>query len=299
MLYTRKKIILAIIDIFGGAITAKQLQKYLFLFTRKQEVMSYKFVPYHYGCYSFLANVDVVSLGKEGYINIAETDKGRFLTVDKQNHYINELDIFDQQSIRDLKNEFGKYTQEELIRYTYIHFPFYAINSHIASKILSNDELLKVDKQRNKDNAPMLFTIGYEGLSIEEYLVKLLINNVRILCNVRKNAYSQKYGFSKAVLSKACDGIGVRYIHIPELGIESNKRQTLNSQKDYDILFNNYENSTLKDNWTYLLGIKKLIQSDKRVALTCFEKNPKQCHRSRVAKYLMTLPNTDYKLKEL
>ena len=46
-------------------------------------------------------------------------------------------------------------------------------------------------------------TIGYEGLSLEQYIVTLLINDVRVLCDVRKNAYSQKFGFSKNQLAKA------------------------------------------------------------------------------------------------
>lgn len=38
MLYYRRKILLALIEAFGGHLTAKQLQKYLFLFTRKQHL---------------------------------------------------------------------------------------------------------------------------------------------------------------------------------------------------------------------------------------------------------------------
>ncbi|MCS2389053.1 DUF488 domain-containing protein [Bacteroides thetaiotaomicron] len=63
-----------------------------------------------------------------------------------------------------------------------------------------------------------------------------------MLCDVRKNAYSQKYGFSKGQLEKACTGVGIKYIHIPQLGIESEQRQDLKSQKDYEILFESYEN---------------------------------------------------------
>jgi uncharacterized protein (DUF488 family) len=54
-----------------------------------------------------------------------------------------------------------------------------------------------------------------------------------------------KYGFSKSQLEKACDGVGVKYIHIPELGIDSDKRQVLNTQTDYDNLFMSYRNDIL------------------------------------------------------
>ena len=47
---------------------------------------------------------------------------------------------------------------------------------------------------------------------------------------MRKNAFSMKYGFSKGILEKACNGVNIKYVHISELGIESSKRQTLVSQ---------------------------------------------------------------------
>ena len=134
---------------------------------------------------------------------------------------------------------------------------------------------------------------------METYINKLIINDINILCDIRKNAYSQKYGFSKSQLEKACSGVGIQYIHIPQLGINSDQRQDLRSQKDYDILFDTYERTTLKDNQQALLYIRALIEKNKRIALTCFEANPKQCHRSRVAKHLMQLPDINYNLKHL
>ena len=122
-------------------------------------------------------------------------------------------------------------------------------------------------------------------------LKRLIINDIHLLCDVRRKAYSQKYGFSKTQLEKACVGLNIAYIHIPELGIESQKRQDLKSQKDYDILFDEYEKTTLKNNQESLLKIRTLLDRYERVALTCFEKNPMQCHRSRIAKALLSLSN--------
>lgn len=165
--------------------------------------------------------------------------------------------------------------------------------------MLNEEELAVIDKQKRTFTEPQLFTIGYEGRSLEKYINILLVNDVHILCDVRKNAYSQKYGFSKSQLEKACTGVGIKYIHIPQLGIESEQRQDLKSQKDYEILFESYEKSTLKENWDYLLYVRELIDTEKRVALTCFEESHKQCHRGRVAKYLMQLPDITYTLRHL
>ena len=274
MLYYRRKILLALMQCFNGQLTAIELQKYLFLFTRNQETKVYDFVPYQYGCFSFQANQDIATLEKYGYI--AKDDNNRIMLA-KTEDYMMMLDMFDQQ------------------------YPYYATKSVIASSVLADcpEYLEKIENQKRHFAEPQLFTIGYEGISLETYINRLIINDVRVLCDVRKNAYSQKYGFSKAQLATACKGVGILYVHVPQLGIDSDKRQDLRSQRDYDLLFDEYERTTLKDNHEALLYVRSLIDTHKRVALTCFEKDPRQCHRSRVAKALMGLKDREYTLKLL
>ena len=286
---------MALLQVFGGRLSAIQLQKYLFLFTRNQDVKAFDFVPYRYGCFSFQANQDISTMQKYGYVDYDDNSIW-LLTKDD---YINTLNMFDQCYLRQVMSEFGKMEQTELIRYTYQHYPYYAMKSHIAKSIMTKEEIDSIYKQQKKYDSSMLFTIGYEGLSLEAYINKLIINDIRLLCDVRKNAYSQKYGFSKAQLETACRGVDIKYVHVPQLGINSDQRQDLRSQKDYDILFDIYERTTLKENADALNYVRGLIDSEKRVALTCFEKDPKQCHRSRVAKALMALPNKDYSFKAL
>lgn len=297
MLYYRRKILLALIQCLGGRLGAIELHKYLFLLTRKQDNKVFDFIPYKYGCFSYQAQWDISAMQKQGYLNMSDN------TVEllQNDNFISMLDMFDQSYLRQLKTEFAGYTKEDIIRYTYQKFPYYATKSAIAQDILAEypESLEKIEKQKRHYTEPQLFTIGYEGLSFEDYLNKLIINDVHILCDVRKNAYSQKYGFSKAPLQKACEGIGVKYIHVPQLGIESDKRQSLNTQADYDRLFDEYERTTLKENVIALQYVRDLIKTDKRVALTCFEKDPKQCHRSRVAAALMNFEDKDYTLKLL
>jgi uncharacterized protein (DUF488 family) len=299
MLYYRRKILLALLEAFGGQLTAKSLQKYLFLFTRRQENKSFDFVPYKYGCFSFQANQDIATMGKYGYLEVSETETGRYIKLKGTDNYSAGLNLFDRQHLSSIKAEFGDMSQNDLIRYTYVNYPFYATKSAIASQILTREEQDKVAAQVRTFMEPMLFTIGYEGLSLEAYINRLIINDVRVLCDVRKNAYSQKYGFSKSQLQKACTGVGIEYLHIPELGIESVERQDLISQKDYDLLFARYEQTTLKASEAYLDIIRKKIKDKGRVALTCFEKDPIQCHRGRVAKKLMSLPDREYDLINL
>lgn len=296
MLYYRRKILLALLEMFNGHLSAIQLQKYLFLLTRLQVNKVYDFVPYKYGCFSFQANQDLMTLSSYGYVI---NDDNGYSLVENNQSYMTQLDMFDQQYIRDIYDTFSAMSQEELIAYTYIHYPYYAINSSIAKQVLTAEQLQNVLNQKPHKTNQQLFTIGYEGVSLEEYINKLILADVPLLCDVRKNAYSQKYGFSKSQLLKACEGVGIRYVHVPELGIESDKRQCLRSQNDYDILFDEYEKTTLRTSGEYIQFVSDLLKQYQRIALTCFEKDPRQCHRSRVANAVVRYTNNQYPLIHL
>ena len=107
-----------------------------------------------------------------------------------------------------------------------------------------------------------------------------------LLCDVRRNPLSRKYGFSKKTLGKACEGVGIRYEHLPELGIDSEERCELVTQADYDALFAEYERKSLPKQTEALARIRGWIKEGERVALTCFELLPHQCHRHCVAEAL-------------
>lgn len=302
-MYYRRKVILALLEALDRDVSAKCMQKFLFLFTRKQVGdKSFDFVPYKYGCFSFQANQDIMTLSKQGYIYIEKIEKKDSLYhFNCKTHFIQTLERYDVQAIREVCEQYGNMSQDELIAYTYRTSPFTAINSTIAERLLTPKELEKVKecKERYKTSAPVLMTIGYEGFSLEKYLKQLICNDIKVLCDVRKNAFSMKYGFSKTILQKACEGVGIKYIHVPALGIESRNRKSLNTQEDYDSLFEEYEQTSLKNNREVLLYVRSILDEEKRVCLTCFEKDPKQCHRTRVAKALMNLPNVTYKFQEI
>src|ERR1035437_10039817 len=191
-MYYRRKILLSLLQAFDGELDKMSLQKLLFLFSRQQSEKSFHFVPYKFGCFSFQANADLSTLVKYNLIADSCANWKKADSVD----YFKELKAKDQIAIRYIKSQFGAYSKDELVMLTYRNYPYYAINSTIASSILNNEELEKVMKQRPSKQEIVLFTIGYEGISLEEYLNKLIINDVRVLCDVRKNSLSMKYGFS-------------------------------------------------------------------------------------------------------
>lgn len=298
VLYQRRKVILALLEKIGGSATAKSMQKYLFLFTRMPGgERIYDFLPYKYGCFSFVANNDIHALAHQGFLTIDDHPghEAQYSLI-RNLGFFNQLNLFYQQAVQQVVKQFGFLSQDDLIAYTYRQWPITAINSQIKEQLLTQEELDKVDaiKKRCIKSDPLLLTLGYEGITIEKYMNLLIANGVTTLCDVRKNAFSQKYGFSKATLKNACDAVHIRYVHIPELGIESNKRQRLQTQADYDALFDEYEHTTLKENQKALIMLKNIVQADKRVCLLCFERDPRQCHRTRVAKAVTQLPGVDF-----
>ncbi len=52
-MFYRRKIILAMLQIFEGQIDKISLQKLLFLFTKNQSKSEYDFIPYRFGCFSY------------------------------------------------------------------------------------------------------------------------------------------------------------------------------------------------------------------------------------------------------
>ncbi len=295
-MYYRRKIILSLIQVFDGELEKIQLQKLLFLFTRFQkDKKTYDFVPYKFGCYSFQANADLLTLKKYGIVN--ETTKS-WKKEDEVN-YLNELTKEDKKTISDFRIIYANKTSDDLISLTYKRYPYFAINSTVAKEYLTEEDYNNLDNYRSFEDEITLFTIGYQGISLETYLNKLIKNNIKVLCDVRKNALSMKYGFSKSQLKNACNGVGIEYIHIPEVGIESEQRQELKTQADYDVLFEEYKNLNLKKSIDSQTEIFNLLKKNRRIALTCFEADICQCHRKHLSEAITNLKGFKYTLEHL
>jgi uncharacterized protein (DUF488 family) len=128
-----------------------------------------------------------------------------------------------------------------------------------------------------------LLTIGYEGRTLDEYLAILRDAGCTLLCDVRRNPFSRKPGFSKRALAEACAGAGIRYEHMPELGIASADRRGVDTAADVAALFARYRHDAMPRLGSAIDRIAAWVASGERVALTCFERAPDQCHRHIVA----------------
>ncbi len=287
----RQKALVGLLSALGGSAGNTDFQKYLFLYAQEfEDTPSFEFVPYKYGCFSFQSYADKRRLIEIGALEDAADWKlsSDFLA---QSGYNSKFDEFVATR--------GKLKGDCLIKYVYKTYPYYAINSEIAEKKLTTEELKMVDSSRPSFDQPCFFTIGYEGSSFEGYLNRLLQNGVHMLIDVRRNPLSRKYGFSKKILSETVEKLGIKYLHIPELGIAAEKRRELITQSDYDQLFDEYECQELTDNKASIRRIANLMKQHHRIAITCFEAHVCMCHRGRVANALSELADWDYDIRHI
>ncbi|MBS7229595.1 DUF488 domain-containing protein [Flavobacterium psychroterrae] len=294
-MFYRRKIILALIQMFGGELEKIRIQKLLFLYTQKKKNPEYEFIPYKFGCYSYSANADLVTMVKKG--NLSENENS-YLKISNED-YLKILKKEDALLLTEVVNSYGSMSNNSLIKHTYVNFPYYAINSTIAENLLTKVQLERVTKEKIKSTETILFTIGYEGVSLENYLNKLVKNDIHLLVDVRKNPLSMKFGFSKSLLKRYCESLGITYLHFPEVGIHSDQRQELNNQSDYDALFEIYKTTTLVHSKVQQKEILDLLIQYKRIALTCFEENICQCHRKPLAESIKNFPTFEYVIKHI
>ncbi len=126
-----------------------------------------------------------------------------------------------------------------------------------------------------------LFTVGYEGTTIDTFIYNLQANRIDCVVDIRALTLSRKPGFSKTKLADKLCLVGIRYIHLAELGTPKRIREKLKSTRDYSAFFYKMER--------FLSGRKEAIElaynhvMNSRCCLMCFERLADHCHRKIVA----------------
>jgi uncharacterized protein (DUF488 family) len=127
-----------------------------------------------------------------------------------------------------------------------------------------------------------LFTIGYEQAKPAAVLKELKRAKIDLLVDTRAVAASRRPGFSKKQLAAALDEQDIAYIHLQKLGTPAEGRAAAKSG-NIDTLWKIYDKHIKKTEPQEELGeLVKLIKSGKRIALLCYCRDPKTCHRSRI-----------------
>jgi uncharacterized protein (DUF488 family) len=253
----------------AGTCSKLKLAKIFFLMEREGKLGAnfkfYSFVPYKFGPYSFELFHDIELFEKNGNF----TTDGKNITYLEGNAAISsELSGVIKYYLK--KNI--KLNDKNLMNYVYNNYPDYTIFSEIQRK-----------KKYCRDRTGV-YTIGYEGLSIDEFLLKLIREQIEVLVDVRHNPWSMKFGFTKNTLRSFCSKLGIEYQNVRELGIPGSFRKNLKTKQDYEALFSQYKTVIIKKKSE--LEMLKSIALEKRIALVCFEKDPDYCHRTIIASEL-------------
>jgi uncharacterized protein (DUF488 family) len=288
---SRQRLLISLVEALGGKISQTDFQKLLFLYSNEVEAEpSFEFVPYRFGCFSFASYADKRRLIDAGLL---ENDEATWQLTQAGKQFSRDRDL-NALKIGKFARQYKGLRGAPLITEVYRRYPYYAIRSEIIDQVLSSPaDRERVDAARPRQKRPGLLTIGYEGKSLETYLNQLIKAGVTLLCDVRRNPVSRKYGFSKSTLSEACMKVGIDYEHLPDLGIASAERRNVSDREDYAELFATYRKHTLPNNQVALDRIQNLvIQAKHRVALTCFERDPLRCHRHCVAQAIAERDNT-------
>ena len=271
----RQRLLLALHRVCSGMQTT-DFQTLLFLYCQEVENTNlYQFVPCQYGAFSFTADADRHRLVERGFLWVETHKEPAKWHLTRKGRYA--CRGIEDERLTAFAYRYRDLCGDELIAATYRRFPDYDTRSEV--------EEARNHPDTSKGNSRLL-TIGYEGRSLEDFLNQLIRSNVAILCDIRKNAISRKYGFSKRTLHQACQSIGIRYEHKPELGIAPALRQDLKTQADCDNLFSQYQKTVLLQQQEKIKEIYIWLQNRETVALTCFEREAHRCHRHCVAEAL-------------
>jgi uncharacterized protein (DUF488 family) len=280
-MYYRRKVLLALIEVFGGSLRNTDCEKLLFNFSQQTGKNYYDFFPYQYGPFSFTSYYDKRRLVELGLLKSADD-----FQLNTTHSYLSELTSADKAALLKFKMMIGNLRGDKLVKKTYREFPQFASRSKIVERFFDTNELKQLQFAWNIDKKPLVFTIGYEGLTIDSFLNKLIANNITVVVDVRNNPQSMKYGFSKKSFEQYIESTGMKYIHIPELGIPSAMRKGLGESVSHTTLFEEYESELLPKQEVQIKQLIDLTNQNERIALVCFEADHHFCHRQTLVEHL-------------
>ena len=124
-----------------------------------------------------------------------------------------------------------------------------------------------------------IFTIGYEGATVGEFLSALQQAGVKRVIDVRAVPNSRRPGFSKTPLCNALAETGIDYVHLRALGTPADGRAAARAgrQKDLERIYaGQLELPEAIAEGAQMIDLAKEEPS----AVLCYERDPAECHRT-------------------
>ena len=124
-----------------------------------------------------------------------------------------------------------------------------------------------------------IFTIGYEGATLGEFLSALQQAGIERVIDVRAVPNSRRPGFSKTPLRNALAEAGIDYVHLRALGTPADGRAAARAGRIDDLLRIYMGQLELPEAIAESAQMLDLAV-DKPSALLCYERDPAHCHRT-------------------
>ncbi len=124
-----------------------------------------------------------------------------------------------------------------------------------------------------------IFTIGYEGTTVPEFVAALQKAGVERVIDVRALPLSRRPGFSKSPLRAALEEAGVEYVHLKALGTPSEGRTAARAGRHADLERIYAGQLELPEAIAQSAQMLDLAR-ERPSALLCMEREPAHCHRT-------------------
>lgn len=124
-----------------------------------------------------------------------------------------------------------------------------------------------------------IFTIGYEGATVPDFVAVLTNAGVKRVIDVRALPLSRRPGFSKTPLKGALAEAGIEYVHLRALGTPAEGRAAARAGRHADmarVYAGQLELPEAIAEGALMLELAR----EKPSALLCFEREPAHCHRT-------------------
>ena len=128
-----------------------------------------------------------------------------------------------------------------------------------------------------------IFTIGYEGTTVGEFVAALQDAGVERVIDVRALPLSRRPGFSKTPLKGALEEAGIEYVHLKALGTPSDGRTAARAGRHAEMARIYAGQLELPEAMVQSAQMLELA-AEKPSALLCMEREPEHCHRSLLLK---------------
>lgn len=124
-----------------------------------------------------------------------------------------------------------------------------------------------------------IFTIGYEGATMGEFIATLKQAGVERVIDVRALPLSRRPGFSKSPLRAALGEAGIEYVHLKALGTPAEGRAAARAGRHTDLVRIYAGQLELPEAMAQSAQMLELSR-ERPSALLCMERDPVHCHRT-------------------